>query len=100
MVIQQWGNDMYYEWKVCNSSLITNHKFPDVTIDVTLDNFYNQRYRAWETVNAITLYQEGKAIAVLFKSRTGVTIKYGSNDYYRLEKMEDGTCDVYHGQVG
>lgn len=89
---------MYYEWKVCNSSEIANHAFPYLMKSVVLENFYNQEYRLWMTEQAISLYQTGKRCIVLFKSMAGSTFKFGSNDYFRLELLDDGTYDVFHGQ--
>lgn len=89
---------MFYEWKVCNSSEIASHEFPELKKNIVLENYYNQEYRIWETENAITLYQPGRNIAVLQKQYAGEFIKLGSNDYYRLVLLQDGTYDVYHGQ--
>lgn len=88
----------YYEWKVCNTSEIKNHKFPYLEKTVVLENYFDQMYRVWETDHAISLYQPGTYNFVLFKDRLNETIKIGENNYFRLETLEDGTIDVYHGQ--
>lgn len=90
----------YYEWKVCNSSEIKNHEFPTLDKEIVLNNYYDQQYTMWETENAITLHQPGGRVYVLFKENAGKVIKYGLNNYLRLEKLKDGTFDVYHGQEG
>lgn len=91
---------MYYEWKVCNSKEIADTKFPYMEKTIQLENFYNQQYRIYMTEHAITVYQAGKRNFVLFKQNAGTTFKFGSNDYFRLERLDDGTFDVFHGQEG
>lgn len=91
---------MYYEWKVCNTKEICDHEFPELAKTVTLTNYYDQQYRLWETVNAVTIYQPGQYKFVLFKDQAGQTIQYGENNFLRLELQADGTYDVYHGQNG
>lgn len=90
---------MYYEWKVCNSSQIANHQFPEMTINIELSNYFNQQYRVWETENAFTLYQPGRKIIVLFKNWIDGGYVKRDNDYYKLVRLSDGTVDIYHGQT-
>lgn len=91
---------MYFEWKVCNSSEISSTKFPEMSKTIILDNFFNQEYRIWETSESISLYQSGKRTIVLFKEQHDIQFLFGTNDFYRLELLDDATYDVYHGQVG
>ena len=89
---------MYYEWKVCNSKEIEAVEFPYMEKTIQLTNFYNQEYRIYMTERSITLYQAGKRNFVLFKENAGQMFKFGDNDYFRLELLDDGSYDVYHGQ--
>lgn len=91
----------FYEWKVCNSSEIDDVKFPYIEKSISLENYYDQDYRIWKTENAITLYQPSKRSFVLFYEYvdTGY-IQFGENDFLRMVRLEDGTIDIYHGQMG
>jgi hypothetical protein len=89
---------MYYEWKVCNSKEIEAVEFPYMEKTIQLTNFYNQEYRIYMTERSITLYQAGKRNFVLFKENAGRMFKFGDNDFFRLERLYDGSYDVYHGQ--
>lgn len=88
----------YYEWKVCNTSELRNHKFPYLEKTVILENYFDQQYRIWETEHAITLYQPGTYSFVLFKKRVNELMQIHGNNYFRLELLPDGTIDIYHGQ--
>jgi len=90
---------MIYEWKVCNSSEITNTKFPYMEKTIVLEDFYDQQYRIYETERSITLYQPGQRNIVLFKADAGTLMIFG-DDYFHLELLEDGTYDVFHAKQG
>lgn len=91
---------MYYEWKVCNSREIQEHKFPYLNKTLILNGYFNQEYRIWMTVNGISLYQTGMFVVFIPFDQPGEYVKYGDNNYYKIELAEDGTFDVYHGQIG
>lgn len=90
---------MYYEWKVCNSKEIADHKFPYLEKTLILQGFFNQQYRLWMTVNGISLYQPGAFVVQIPFESAGKYISYDKTFFYKIEKLDDGTYDLYQGQV-
>lgn len=89
---------MWYTWTVCNTKELDNHKFPYLDKQVILDDYTNQSYRLWKTDKAVSLYQNGRWVAVLFLEDAGSALSIGDNNFYILEKQSDGSYDVIHGQ--
>lgn len=88
----------FQEWLVINTKELDETPFPEVAKSMTLENFFNQEYRIWQTDKSISLYQPGRFVMRLWKELGGITVGYGENEFLRLEPLADGSYNVYHGQ--